>query len=128
MPDDNVSLTKLTVPFLYVIGMVSVIAGAVYAWDDAGDRITMLEQNAAFHVKIDELQAQLKLLQLQRVHDKMSEVQSAIAFYEGVSMDVGLSDSQYESYENRRAELDVLRCQLAVLNLGDAAPRECIND
>jgi hypothetical protein len=120
-----VSIGRLTMPVLYVGVLASFIAGVVYGYDQIIDDITALQTNAVFHVKLDEMERQINTIKLQRIHDNINRVQSALNFYDGkIRAGESLTEPNVKAYTSYKAELKQYQCELSSLNLGTIG-REC---
>lgn len=119
MGGQPVSIAKITVPILYVVAMAGSIASAVYAWDTLRDDIASLKASAAFHVSLHDMRAEIKTLKLQRIHDNINRVQSALNFYDGkIETGEPLTQANVTAYSSYKAELRQYQCELSTINLG----------
>jgi hypothetical protein len=114
MADEPVSFKRIVIPSTALGAIAIVIAGAVYGYDNIMDRLLLLEVNAAFHVKLDDLEERIKQIDLKRVHDKIAVIQSALNFYNAKRP---LNAAGLATYASKQAEMDVAMCELERINL-----------
>lgn len=118
MTDEAVSISKITVPLLYVCGMVVTIASAVYAWDDINDRIAIIESKALVHVRIDQLEKAINALSLKRVTDNMAEIQAALNYYHTIEAAGNMTPELRENQNNRMKQMANALTELNTLSVG----------
>lgn len=120
----DVSVTRLTIPVISLVGVIGVTAAAVWIYDELRDRIVALESRMNIETRVAALENEIPALwayidegfqqaELQRLQDKLSEAQAAVNFWESQPAFPNLNERDMAQYRNRQSEVKTVICKIA---------------